>query len=107
MTFNELLGEIQKVPHQEMRACEEDYLEMVFAQNTLGVVVPVLEGYFGVPLKPAGAGSSKDANKHAEPYGGIQANQTMYFRPGERGSELALLWPWGSGAATTVKIIRE
>lgn len=107
MTFNELLGEIQKVPHQEMRASEPDYLELVVAQNTLGAVTSVLGTYFGVPLKPAGVSSSKDADKHAEPYGGIQVNQTMYFRPGERGSELALLWPWGSGAATTVKIIRE
>ena len=106
MTFDELLGEIKKIHCQEVRAQEADYLEVVMRQDTLENVLILLSSYFGEALKPAGIKASADALKHSGPYGGIQANQTMYYRQGERGSELAFLWPWGSGSSTTVKIIQ-
>ena len=107
MTFEELLREVKKIKCQEMRAHQENYLEVVVAKPELEAVTTVLQSYFSLPLKPAGEHPSKEANAYSEPYGGIQSNQTMYFRKNETASDLAFLWPWGSGTAITVKIIRE
>ena len=107
MTFNEFLGEIQKIHCQEVRAQEVDYCEVVVDQKDMPQVIRLLEGYFGQAFKPAGVKASAEAMKHSEPYGGIQINQTIYCRQGDKALELALLWPWGSGQATTIKIIYD
>ena len=107
MTFDELLGEIKKIHCQEVRAQEGDYFEVVVRHDALANVSVLLGTYFGEALKSAGVKASAEALERSGPYGGIQVNQTMYYRQGERGGELAFLWPWGSGQSTTIKIIRE
>ncbi|MBF0122396.1 MAG: hypothetical protein HQL21_03170 [Candidatus Omnitrophica bacterium] len=107
MTFHEFLGEVKKVHCQEVRAQEMDYCEVVVRQEAMGQVTSLLDSYFGGPFKPAGVQASPEALRHSAPYGGVQANQTIYCRQGEHGFELALLWPWGNGQATTVKIIHD
>ena len=107
MTFEELLCEVKSIKCEEMRAQTEGYLETVVAKPEFDVVASALQGYFGLPLKPAGACPSKEADEFSAPYGGIQSNQTMYFRRNGIAAELAFIWPWGSGAAATVKIIRK
>jgi hypothetical protein len=107
MTFEELLGQVKILKCKETRAQEKDYLEVVVTQDQLGPIVSVLEACFGPPLKPRGQRPSGDANRYAGPHGGVRANQTLYHRKHESSSEMALLWPWGSGDTVTVKIIRE
>lgn len=95
------------VPCQEMRAREAHYFEIVVAKETLGQVNVILESYFGPPLKPAGRPASSEASERAKPYGGVQSNQTLYYQLRGKISELAMLWPWGSGQSITVKIARH
>jgi hypothetical protein len=106
MTFEELLAEVRKIQCEERRATEADYCEVVVAKSSLQSMAAVLESCFGLPLKPEGVTPSKEASQYAQPFGGIRGSQTMYYRTGAKGPELALLWPWGSGNLVTVKIIR-
>lgn len=91
----------------EQRALESDYMEVVANNTQLPFVTEALKAYFGEPVKPAGKDATPEVAKCAKPYGGIYANQTMYFRKEGATVEAALLWPWGSGASTTIKIIRK
>lgn len=106
MTFEELLLQVGKLQCQETRAQETDYCEVVVAKPHLEAMLSVLKEYFGLPFKPEGQAPSSKAQEYAEPYGGVHGNQTLFHRTNEIGSELALLWPWGSGTSVTVKIAR-
>lgn len=108
MKFHELLNEIQARFHlEEKRALNEEYLEVVIPTDILPQLSVFLESYFGVPLKAKDKHPSDDANRYSRAYGGIQQNQTMYFRHGDQVREMALLWPWGCGTLVTLKVIQE
>ena len=107
MSFDELLHEVTKFKFQEKRVQEENHFEAVVAVADLGTLTGVLDAYFQAPFKPKGLPPSKEANVYSEPYGGVQAGQTLYYRKDEKGAALALLWPWGGGAFVTLKIIHK
>lgn len=107
MSLEQLFSEITKIKLKETRLCTENALEVVIAKNDLGALTVALESYFGPALKPEGAVPSREAANLAEPYGGIRRDQTLYFHKNESTADVALLWPWGSGGALTVKIFRE
>jgi hypothetical protein len=107
MTFDELMKEVKKIELHEVRAQQPNYMEVVVAKKNMDSLLTVFESYFGVPLKPEGQNPSQEANQHSQPYGGVQSNQTLYFQKNEKGSTLALLWPWGSGVLITVKIAQK
>lgn len=107
MTFREALEKIKKLKCEEKRTQTEEYLEVVVPKETLPELHKVLTDYFGAPFKPEGQYASAEADRYSKPYGGIQKNQMLYFRKGDQGNELALLWPWGNGTLITVKVIQE
>jgi hypothetical protein len=107
MTFQDFLTEIKTLRIEELRAQREEYFEAVISKADLNSLHKILTAYFGPPLKPEGQGPSGEANRRAEPYGGIRKDQTMYFRQDGDHSECALLWPWGNGIRITVKIIQS
>ncbi len=105
MTFEEMLGQFILIS-DEQRAQNDGYCEGVVSKAKLESALQIMESYFGLPLKPSGQPVTDEVKNYAQPYGGIGANQTMYYRKGENGAEMALLWPWGSGDAVTFKLIR-
>jgi hypothetical protein len=107
MTFEELLREVRKIKCEEKRKETDDYHEVVVANAHLDALTTLLKSYFGQPFKPEGQQPSAKADTYSEPYGGVQTGQTMYVHMNGKAVELAILWPWGSGLSTTVKIIRE
>jgi hypothetical protein len=107
MTFIELACALKSVKVQEQRSMEEDYLELVVTVDDLVAVEQQLGVCFGVPLKPKGAAPSAEATVLSLSYGGVQSNQTMYYRKSPTGAELAMIWPWGNGLQATVKVIKE
>lgn len=107
MTFDELMSQISKLDCEEKRALETDYCEVVVSKVQLPGLTTLLQTYFGSPFKPSGKSADHEAARHAKPYGGVEANQILYLKKASVGAELALLWPWGSGASVTVKIIRQ
>ena len=107
MTFEELLREVRKIKCEENREQTDDYHEVVVANVRLDAVTNLLKSYFGLPFKPEGQPPSAQADTYSESYGGVQTGQTLYVHANGKGVELAILWPWGSGLSTTVKIIRK
>jgi hypothetical protein len=104
MTFLEFLAQLQTLKIEELRTQSEEYFEAVISRADLDPLHKILTAYFGPPLKPEGQSPSGEANRRAEPYGGIRKDQTMYFREDGDHVECALLWPWGNGIRITVKI---
>ncbi len=107
MTFSEMIEAVKKNPCEEKRAQDDNYLEVVVKKPDLKAFSSVLQDYFGPPFKPEGKSPSAEAERVAQPYGGVRGNQTMYFRRTDEGTEVALLWPWGCGTLLTLKIIRR
>ncbi|MBF0485381.1 MAG: hypothetical protein HQL16_02590 [Candidatus Omnitrophica bacterium] len=107
MTFEELLSEVNKIKCEEKRGETPDYLEVVVGKAEWGKLTDILSSYWGQAFKPEGASPSREADLYSKDFGGIQKNQTMYFRKNGNGCELALVWPWGSGNSLTAKLIRK
>jgi hypothetical protein len=107
MTFEELIDQVQKLNCEEKRALEANYSEVVVTKDVLPSLNAILQTYFGVPFKPLGKSANPEAARYAKPYGGVESNQILYLKKSASSVELALLWPWGSGASVTVKIIRQ
>lgn len=107
MNFQDFLVQIQSLEIKERRAQTAEYFEAVISKAGLDSLHKNLRTYFGPPLKAEGHFSSGKARRHAKPYGGVRRNQTMYFRRDGDYDECALLWPWGSGACVTLKVIRS
>ena len=67
-----------------------------------------LEQYFGPAAKPSGSKPTKEQSALVQNYGGVFANQTLYYLKDEAGFEsFAMFWPWGSGGLVTVKIFKQ
>lgn len=107
MTFKELLDRVSRIQYHEMRSQSETFIEVVVAKAHLQELTDALISYFGPALKPQGKAASRDSDKYSKPYGGVRKDQELYYKKDENTAALALLWPWGSGAFVTVKIIRE
>jgi hypothetical protein len=106
MNYNEFLEQIKKLECMELREDRPEYTELVIATNHLKSLISILESYYGAAYASPEERPSKQAQKYADPYGGIRKGQTLYYS--DRGDvfQCALLWPWGDGKATTVKIIQ-
>jgi hypothetical protein len=107
MTFADLLTKVGTAKCDERRSVTDDYCEVVVSADGLKEFNEILRSYFGPPQEMKGGRFSSEAELQAGPYGGIRTGQSMYLRNREAGPELALLWPWSSGQAVTVKIIRQ
>ena len=106
MTFTDLIGQVRQSPLEQLRVCTGDYLEAVVATDQMEQLNPILSSYFGHPFKPEGQPPFPEALSSTEAYGGVHDSQTLYMNTNSALKEIALLWPWGSGSAVTLKIAR-
>jgi len=106
MTFADLIGRLRESPLSELRVCRGDYLEAVVSSDAVEAVKSLLDSYFGSPFKAEGKSAFPEAVSYAEAYGGVREDQTLYLHTGTAANEVALLWPWGSGSAVTLKLAR-
>ncbi|HLD50406.1 MAG TPA: hypothetical protein VJC08_04340 [bacterium] len=104
MIYSEFIEEIKKIKFLEKRVDSPNLLEFVINQEQLNTLTPMLQSYFGLPLKPAGQAPSREANTYSAAYGGIKKNQTLYYLDPGAVNHCALLWPWSDGKWITVKI---
>ncbi len=107
MTFPELREALLKISSQEVSAAVDYYLEAVVNKGRFDDLTALLNNYFGVPLKPAGAASTEEMNRIAGRYGGVRDQQILYAVKREKVNDIALVWPWARGERFTVKLIRE
>ncbi len=106
MTYPEFIEEIKKIKFWEKRVDSPNLLEFVVSQENLNALTPLLQNYFGLPLKPAGHAPSREANAYSAAYGGIQKSQTLYYVDSGASTHCALLWPWSDGKLITVKVVQ-
>lgn len=106
MNYNEFLEQIKELDFQELREAQPQYMEFVIATNHLDSLSSILESYYGVAYTSPEQRPSKQSQKYADPYGGIRKGQTLYCLNRGGVFRCALLWPWGDGKATTIKIIQ-
>ena len=107
MDDQELVTKIKTIRAQELRSATETFVEVVFTKDVLNSsVIPLMETYFGPPLKPAGQAPTPEALACANPHGGIRKDQTLYHRKDGR-LNTAMFWPWSDGTTVTVKIFKS
>jgi hypothetical protein len=106
MNHNEFLEQIKELEFKELREDQPEYIEFVIATHHLKSLSSILESYYGAAYASPEERPSKQAQKYADPYGGIEKGQTLYYLNRGEIFYCALLWPWGDGKATTVKIIQ-
>ena len=107
MSYDELITGLKALPCEEKRADRPEYLELVFSRDGLSPAVAVLDGYFGEPFKKAGERPNSAGIAFTANHSGIQTQQTWYADDTAGDLVLAMIWPWGSGMAATVKLVRE
>ena len=100
----ELIQALESFPFDELRKKYEGYFEAVLYSHDLMKLYPILEGFFGAPFKPAGVAPSREAQAYAARYGGIQKNQTLYFKNDATNVHCAMIWPWADGSRVTIKV---
>ncbi|MCH1928123.1 hypothetical protein L6232_25345, partial [Shewanella sp. C31] len=66
----------------------------------------LLEEFLGPPAKAANEKPSKEQKKLTGSQGGIDKGQTLFKKESEGNLIVAMLWPWGDGAHTTLKIFQ-
>jgi hypothetical protein len=106
MNHAQLVEELKGLEFFELRVEETRLFEFVIRNSCLDALNAVLARYFGPPFKPAGEKPKKEAQQAAAPWGGIRQNQAMYLAEDGGISYCALIWPWGDGKLSTVKIAR-
>lgn len=87
----------------EKRTVTEDYCELVFHNKDMGELGNILTAILGPAVKPPKAKPSKEDLLVTKNYGSIKDNQTLFRKDCEGGVVMAMLWPWGDGAHTTLK----
>ena len=105
MNFSELTAGIKRQPVKQTRSDDEDYLEVVVEVTSLDKFRPVLESFLGASLKPAGVSPDpKKVPPLIDTLGGVQSNQTLYYRKEAGVESYAMIWPWGNGQLATLRI---
>ncbi len=107
MSYDEMITGLKALPREEKRADLSDYLEIVFSRDGMTAASVALESFFGEPFKKAGERPNSAAVAYTAEYCGIQSQQTLYVNEADGNLVLAMIWPWGSGQAATVKVARQ
>ena len=106
MNYNVFLEQIKELEFEELREDQSEYMEFVIGTNHWNRLSSILENYYGAAYASLDKKPSMQAKKYADPYGGVKKGQTLYYLDKGEVFHCALLWPWGNGNATTVKIFQ-
>ncbi|MBW1910723.1 MAG: hypothetical protein JRJ11_14485 [Deltaproteobacteria bacterium] len=106
MNYNEFLERIKELDFEELREDQPEYMEFVIATNHLNRLSSILESYYGAAYASPEEQPSKQAQKYADPNGGIRKGQTLYYLKSGEVFHCALLWPWGDRKSTTIKFFQ-
>ena len=104
MNFSDVVKRLKKIPFDEIRREQSDYFEFVVSTRYLIHLYPILEDYYGVPFKPSGIQPTQKAQDVTKNYGGIQQQQTLYYKKTDDVTDCAMIWPWNDGSRSTVKM---
>lgn len=106
MTLADLVQNLKQIPTDEIRAETTDHFECVFQNESLKLLAPKLDEFFGPPKKPAGVKAVGEIADLASDFGGVLHNQTLYYMVKDGASHLAMIWPWSNGTTSTLKVFK-
>jgi len=105
MTLQEILARCAALGVSERRENTEEYCELVFFNKELSAWSAVLHDILGPAVKPFQRRPTRDDLRATQEYGGIHDNQALFNKDFDNGTVMAMLWPWGNGTNTTLKLI--
>ena len=105
MTVQEIL---QRCSHLRVEGVgtdiAEDYIERRILVKDLDHWEEILTDILGPPVKKAGEETTDDFLNLTFNYGGIQDDQTLFYKKFNGKSVIAMFWPWKDQNEVTVKI---
>ena len=107
MNIVDMLESIKQIPILQLQEKEGNFFGAVLKNSELKGIQEILRTFFGQPLKPKDVLVSQDVTDLSCQYGGIRANQTLYYRKEGNNVTLAMIWPWDDNQRFTLKIINE
>ncbi len=102
--LQDIIGKIKLLDIREERTLSDDYCEVVFKNTDMVKWTSMLAESLGQPVKPAGKKPASEDLKVTKDFSGIHVNQTLYKKEIDGVTVIAMLWPWGSGDLTTLKL---
>jgi hypothetical protein len=82
-----------------------EYVQLVFNPDHLQTWLDAISKLLGPPIKTEEQPVTEDILRLTENVGEIFDHQTLYYREIEGQSVMAMLWPWSSQEAITLKIM--
>jgi len=104
MMIQDIYKRIHNLPIYEKRSVTDSFIEIVFFNKDIQEWNNLLHEFLGEPLKEAAGKLTNQMKELTEEYGGIGQGQTLFKKKLEEGIILAMLWPWGNGNHTTLKV---
>jgi len=105
MEFHRIKDEVKALGFEVLRADNSDYFEAVFSKEGIMKLNESLKNTLGEPVWPSSDKLTLQIQEAINGFGGIHQGQTLYFRNEGAHVIFAMLWPWGDGEHTTIKII--
>lgn len=107
MEYTELKEAIKFLEFETVRVESRNYFEAVMSiENSISLNAS-LKKFFGNPIWPSEHNLSFLVQETINSFGGIMANQTLYFKGRGEDVVFAMLWPWQDGKYITVKIVKK
>lgn len=107
MDFEQIKQEVKGVQIETLRLENENNFEAVIPKAQIVQLTAVLESFFGPAIFPSKNKLPEQIAQEIDEYGGIMPGQTLYYRNDAGSTVFAMLWPWGDGMRTTLKIINK
>lgn len=104
MSLAPIVAAFAGLPVDEQRQRREQYVELVFFSRDTPRWTEALAAHLGPPAKPPGAAPKPEHSQLASAYGGVHANQTLFFATVGEVRIVAMFWPWQDGVHTTLKL---
>jgi hypothetical protein len=107
MEYAELKESIKSLELETVRVESRNYFEAVMSNEHQATLNTSLKKFFGNPIWPSENNLSFLVQETINSFGGIMANQTLYFKGRGEDVVFAMLWPWQDGKYITVKIVKK
>ena len=107
MQFSELKAQVKGIGLGELRADEDNYLEVVVTKDKLEGICRILESFLGPPVWPPEIKLSSQIEDAIRGFGGISVGQTLYYCNEGSDTVFCMLWPWGDRNHITLKIVKK
>lgn len=102
----EILAACEGLKIDETREVSDDYAEFVVLKSDVEQWSEKIATVVGPAAKPAGEKPSSADTKVTDSFGGIQKEQTLFYKDQGDSMTVVMFWPWRDDEHVTVKVAR-